>query len=214
MAIIFAVANTKGGVGKTTTAVHFAAWLSYRGKTLLIDTDKQATAGSWSSWRRDNDLSHNPDTVLLLNDMVAKEGRALAKGYDYVVIDAGGKDNQGMRYAMLIADKVIVPMSHSNFDSAAWTDMAEIIEGARINNPNLAVQVFMSRIDTRRRPPQDLRDYLAEQQVSVADTQIPERAAILAATDQGMAVFERRKSSPEAIAFDELFNEIMGDQHG
>lgn len=208
MAIIYLVANTKGGVGKTTTAVHFAAWLSSRGRTLLIDTDKQATAGSWASWRRDNNLPNNPDTVLLLNDMVAKEGRVLAKKYDFVVIDAGGKDNQGMRYAMLIANKVIVPMSHSNFDSAAWSDMSEIIEGARINNPDLSVLAFMSRIDTRRRPPQELREYLIEQDVAVAETQIPERAAILAATDEGLAVFEKRRSCPEAIAFEELFAEI------
>lgn len=47
--MIVTVTSFKGGVGKTTTAIHLAAFLQGQAKTLLIDADPNRSALGWAS---------------------------------------------------------------------------------------------------------------------------------------------------------------------
>ena len=65
MGRVVAIANQKGGVGKTTTAVNLSAAVAARGRrVLLLDLDPQANATSGVGLPRDNHVSTSYDLLI------------------------------------------------------------------------------------------------------------------------------------------------------
>lgn len=78
--MIITVAGFKGGVGKTTTAVHLAAHLERHAPTMLVDGDSNRSASLWSSHER-------------LPFRVYPEGQAMkySRQFEHIVIDTGAR---------------------------------------------------------------------------------------------------------------------------
>ena len=208
--MIYAVVNTKGGVGKTTTAVHLATMLALVGETLLIDGDPQASAASWAAWRRDNS-SHGPSptTTCLAGKAILSEGKQLATKYDHVVVDAGGRDSVGLRSALLLAQMAIVPVGASSLDAAAITDLLEIVELSRDYNPELDVRVLLSRVDPRTKDAAEMLGFLTEQRLTVLPTKICERVAFRRAIGDGLVVQELGKDQSAVAEIEAFFREVQ-----
>lgn len=206
---IFACVNTKGGVGKTTTAVHLAAMLSSHAPTLLIDGDPQASAASWAAWRRErDDAGASPVTTCLTGKSILSEGKQLSAGYKHTVVDAGGRDSAGLRSALLLAESAIVPVGASGLDAAAMTDLLSVVELARDFNPGLRVRVLLSRLDPRTKDVRDMKAFLTEQNLEVFTATICERVAYRRAVGEGCIVHEVGKDAAAIAEMNHFFDEV------
>ena len=80
--MIITVTSYKGGVGKTTTAIHLAAYLQRWAPTLLVDGDAIRSATKWSQRGNDNGL---PFKVVTHAQMISH-----IRNYQHIVIDTEG----------------------------------------------------------------------------------------------------------------------------
>ncbi len=98
--MIITVASYKGGVGKTTTAVHLAAYLQSLGSTLLLDGDQTRNATAWAERG-----AGFPFRVAPI-DHAAK----LARDYKHIVIDTGQRPSgDDLKAAADGCDLLVVP---------------------------------------------------------------------------------------------------------
>jgi chromosome partitioning protein len=206
---IYAVVNTKGGVSKTTIAVHLATMLARQEPTLLIEGDPQASAAAWAAWRREADFKPSPTTTCLTGKAILSEGKELAKGFKSTVVDAGGRDSASLRSALLLAHKAIIPVGASNLDAAALSDLLTIVDLAKTYNADLEVRVLLTRVDTRTKDTSEMLAFLAEQNLTVLHSRIGERVAFRRAIGEGAIVQERGKDQSAIAEIEAFFKEIQ-----
>lgn len=148
--MIVALLNQKGGVGKTTLALHLAGqWASQGRRILLIDADPQGSALDWSQQRAAEGLPRLFSLIGLARDTLHIEAPELAQGVDHVVIDGPPRVATLLRSALFACDLALIPVQPSPLDGWASAEMLKLIDQARIFKPEISARFLLNRYPAR-----------------------------------------------------------------
>lgn len=166
MSKLIAVINSKGGVGKTTTAVLLANELSRYGSVQLKDADMQGSATSWIEKAEMN--QEIPFHFEITNRaQIAKNKERFA----FTVVDTPPQDTMIMDAVIKVADYVIIPTSPTGLD------LERVFEILNMMNDK-PYSVLLTQVNTKTLTYRGAKTMLEDQNINLFFEPIPHREAI------------------------------------
>jgi chromosome partitioning protein len=190
--MIVTVANVKGGVGKTTSAVLLAHALGAG----VVDTDPQASATAWGEAAAANGT---PLAVAVTSLPTARLAGRLPTS-EHLVIDTPPGDLTITKAAIEVADVVLVPTAPTALDmTRVWATLDLASEAGK------AAVVLLVKIRTGTRAVAASASTLTEEGVHVITVRIPLREALALAWGDPVT---------DLYGYDQVAVELTRSAHG
>jgi len=179
--MIITTASFKGGVAKTTTAIHLAAYFQAKGQTLLIDGDNNRSATRWAE--RSLERGGLPFKVVGVN-----QSAKYSKGCEHFVIDTeASADEEELREIVDGCDLLILPTTPDTMSLDALIQTVELLRTLGIDK----YRVLLTRVPPPpRREGEEAREFLAEAGFPLFKGKIREAVAFQKAANEGVLVHQ------------------------
>jgi chromosome partitioning protein len=219
-----ALANQKGGVGKTTTAIHLAHGLALRGdRVALVDLDPQGNAlvalqGMQTTaeadesgfrsvcdglWALGSFQQESPDADFLTG--LRRQIEAMEP--DWLIVDCPPRMDAWGRAGLQLCQQLLVPVQAEFLAMHGLSQILATLESVKDTCSLLGVLATM--VDTREQICNEvvasLRAHLGS---SVFDTVILRDSGLVEAASHGMSVFQYAPGSKAAFCYGELIREV------
>ncbi len=152
--MIITTASLKGGVAKTTTAMHLAAYLQSKGATLLIDGDTNRSATRWAE--RGLAQGGLPFKVVGVN-----QAARYSQGIEHFVIDTeASAEEEEMKEIVDGCDILVLPTTPDSLSLDALIQTVDLLKKLKIKK----YCVLLTRIHPPpRREGEEAREFLEQQ---------------------------------------------------
>lgn len=206
---VIAVVNEKGGVGKSTISWNLSVAAALDGKkVLLVDADTQGSTINSRGMREDSLIS----AVQITKRTLYKDIQGFTD-FDYIFIDAGGKDTDVLRAAIMASSLgiLLVPVQPSVYDMWATEETFEIIKQQRAFL-DIDAYVLLNQVISNTTIAKDTKESLAalaeEKEVKVVNAKLHSLLDYKKCVSKGQGVIEYNPKGKAAQEIRDLYAEI------
>jgi chromosome partitioning protein len=173
--MVVSVASYKGGVGKTVTAIHLAAYFHQLGATLLLDSDANRASVAWAA------VGKLPFKVLPY-----KGGVRHIPNYQYVIVDTEARPEEGdMKELSEGCDLLVIPTSPDAISLRVLDQTLETMKTVKDANYRVLLTIVPPRPN---KDGEAAREYLESEGVPLFRSSIRRIAAFARAALEGVTV--------------------------
>lgn len=200
--MIITVASYKGGVGKTTTSIHLAAYLQTLAPTLLVDGDIIRAASKWSQRGNEQGL---PFKVVPVGQMARH-----IRDYTHIVTDTeANPSNDDFRDAVEGCDLLVIPAEPETMATDGLTFTLSKLREFETGHYKVLITKVPPKPQTEGA---QLRTSLIENSIPVFASEIPLLVAYRKASAEGVivsALKDERNAARAWEAYEAVGKEIV-----